>query len=107
MLIIRRKLCAKFSCVLARFQEIIKSQSFEFSLSGVIPANVQDMLPLAFFVFFVSFPDPGRRDKINLKPAFQIFLCCLKRFYVGLKGLKNLHKTFLGVTKKCKNRNFS
>ena len=35
-----------------------------------------------------SRPDPGRRQKINLK------------------GLKGLHETFWGTTKKCENEKF-
>ena len=42
--------------------------------------------------------------KINLNFYFYTSLWCLKRFYEGLKGL---HKTFWGSTKKCKNKNLS
>ena len=35
-----KKPCIKFCCVLIRFQEVIKLQSFEFSLSDVISANI-------------------------------------------------------------------
>ena len=38
-----------------------------------------------------SRPDPGWREKINLN------------FY--FRGLKGLHKTFWGTTKKCENKN--
>ena len=44
-----------------------------------------------------SRPNPRRREKINLNFYFHTFLWCLKSFYEGLKGL---HKTFLGTTKK-------
>ena len=47
---------------------------------------------------------PGRREKINLNLYFHTSLWCLKRFYEGLKGL---HKTFWGTTKKCENKNLS
>ena len=46
-----------------------------------------------------SYPDPGKREKINLNFYFHTFLWCLKRFYEGLKGL---HKTFWGSAKKYK-----
>ena len=51
-----------------------------------------------------SRPDPGRREKINLNYYFHTSLWCFKRFYEGLKGL---HKTFWGTTKKCENKNLS
>ena len=47
---------------------------------------------------------PGRREKINLNFCFHTSLWCLKGFYEGLKGL---HKTFWGTTKKCENKNLS
>ena len=50
--------------------------------------------------FYPYHPNPGRREKINLNFNFHTFLWCLKRFYEGLKGL---HKTFWGTTKKCEN----
>ena len=52
--------------------------------------------------FDLSRPDPGRREKINLNFCFRTSLWCLERFYEGLKGL---HKTFWGITKKCENKN--
>ena len=48
--------------------------------------------------------NPGRRENINLNLFFHISLWCLKRFCEGLKGL---HKTFGGTTKKCENKNLS
>ena len=48
--------------------------------------------------------DPGRREKINLNFYFQTSLWYLKRFY---EGLKCLHKTFWGTTKKSENKNLS
>ena len=54
--------------------------------------------------FNPSHPDPGRREKLNLNFYFHTPLRCLKRFYEGLKGL---HKTFSGSTKKCENKNLS
>ena len=47
--------CTNFCGVLTRFHEVIKMQSFEFSVSDVIPTNVQNISPLVFFTFFVSF----------------------------------------------------
>ena len=47
--------CTKFCGVLAGFHEVIKLQSFEFSVSDVIPANVQNISPRVFLAFFVSF----------------------------------------------------
>ena len=49
-----------------------------------------------------SCPNHRPRKKINLNFSFHTFLWCLKRFYEGLKGL---HKTFWGTTKKCENKN--
>ena len=46
--------CTKFCGVLFRFHEVIKLQSFEFGLSDVITANVQNISPLVFFAFFVG-----------------------------------------------------
>ena len=37
-----------------RLHEVLKLQSFEFSVSDVIYANVQNISPLIFFAFFVS-----------------------------------------------------
>ena len=45
-------------------------------------------------------PNHGRREKTNLNFYFHFSFWCLKRFYEGLKGL---HKTFSGTTKKCGN----
>ena len=42
--------------------------------------------------------------KIELNFYFHTSLWCLKRFYEGLKGL---HKTFSGTTKKCENKNLT
>ena len=47
--------CKKFCSVLIRFHEAKKLQSFEFNVSDVIPANLQNMLTQASFAFFVSF----------------------------------------------------
>ena len=49
-----------------------------------------------------SRPNPGRREKSKLNFHFHTSLWCLKRFHDGLKGL---HKTFWGTTKKCENKN--
>ena len=48
-----------------------------------------------------SCPNPGRREEIKLNFNFHFSLWCLKRF----EGLKGLHKTFWGTTKKCENKN--
>ena len=47
--------CTKFCGVLVRFYKFLKLQSFEFSISGIIPANVQIISPLVFSAFFVGF----------------------------------------------------
>ena len=47
----RTKICG----VLIRLHEAIKLQSFEFSGSEVIPANVLNISPLVYFAFFFSF----------------------------------------------------
>ena len=43
----------KFSGVLIRFHEVIKFQSFEFSVSDVIPVAVTNIPHLVFFAFFL------------------------------------------------------
>ena len=51
-----KELCIKFSDALVRFHKFTKLQSFQFSTSDAIPANVQNILLLVFFVhFFLSF----------------------------------------------------
>ena len=55
-------------------------------------------------LFNLSCPSPPRRKKINLNLYFHTSLWCVKRFYEGLKGL---HKTVWGITKKCENKNLS
>ena len=45
-----------------------------------------------------SRPNLGRKEKIKLNLYFHTSFWCLKRFY---EGLKDLHKTFWGTTKKC------
>ena len=42
--------------------------------------------------------------KTELNFYFHTSFWCLKRFYEGLKGL---HKTFWGITKKCENKNLT
>ena len=42
--------------------------------------------------------------KIKLNVYFHTSLRCLERLYEGLKGL---HKTFSGITKKCENKNLT
>ena len=54
----------------------------------------------------LSAPIPDE-EKINLIFYFYTSLWWLKRFYEGLKGLKGLHKTFWGTTKKRENKNLS
>ena len=49
-------------------------------------------------------PNPGQSEKTKLNCYFHTSLWCLKRFYEGLKGLKGLHKTFWGTTKKCEKK---
>ena len=44
--------CTKFCCALIRFQEVIKLQSFVFTISDATPANVQNISLLVFFAFF-------------------------------------------------------
>ena len=52
--------------------------------------------------FNPSRPNPRRREKIMLNFYFHTSLWCFERSYEGLKGL---HKTFWGTTKKCENKN--
>ena len=42
--------------------------------------------------------------KIKLNFYFHTSLCCLKRFYEGIKGL---HKNFWGTAMKCENKNLT
>ena len=50
----------------------------------------------------LNVPIPKKRKNLNF--YFHTSLWCLKRFY---EGLKSLHKTFWGTTKKCEIRNLS
>ena len=54
--------------------------------------------------FNPSIPIPDDEKKINLNFYFRTSLWYLQRFYEGLKGL---HKTFWGTTKKYENKNLS
>ena len=54
-----------------------------------------------YWLFNPYHPSPGRREKIKLDFYFHTSLWCLERFYEGLKGL---HKTFWGTTKKCEKK---
>ena len=47
--------CTKFCGVLLRFLEVIKLQSIEFSVSDVIPANVQNIFHWFSLLFCASF----------------------------------------------------
>ena len=53
---------------------------------------------------YPSRPNPGRREKNEAKFLFSHFFLVLKKFY---EGLKSLHKTLWGTTKKCKNKNLA
>ena len=55
--------CTKFCGVLVRFHELIKLQSFEFSVSDIIPTNVQNISLLVVFSYFVSFMEKKSRIK--------------------------------------------
>ena len=44
--------CTTFYGVLIRFLDVIKLQSFEFSVNDIIPANVQNISPLLLLHFF-------------------------------------------------------
>ena len=64
---------------------------------------------LKFILNMLSLPAPCISEsciqtKINLNFYFHTYLWYLKRFYEGLKGL---HKTFSGTTKKFERKNFS
>ena len=86
-----------------------------------ITAQTLRMLYLSFSLYFPFWnPGLGRKGpiafpglrilescveiKININFYFCTSLWCLERFYEGLKGL---HKTFWGTTKKCENKNLS
>lgn len=50
--LIEKESCTKFGGVLIGFHEIMKLDSFEFGVSVVIPANVQNISALIFFAYF-------------------------------------------------------
>ena len=50
------ELCAKLCGVLISFQEIMKLQSFEFGVSDIIPANVQNIFTPSFISIFFIIP---------------------------------------------------
>ena len=56
------------------------------------------------FFSTLSVPVPDKVKKIKLNFYFHTSFWCLKKFYEGLKGL---HKTFRGTTKKCENKNLT
>ena len=64
--------CTKFCGVLVRLHKVINLQRFEFSVSDVIPANVQNILPLIFFAFFVIFLE--KKPTIKFYGVFDHFL---------------------------------
>ena len=49
-------------------------------------------------------PISDEKKKVKINFYFHTSLWSLKRFY---KGLKSLHKTFWGATKKCENKNLT
>ena len=55
-------------------------------------------------VINTSLSNLGRLEKVKISFYFHTSLCCRNRFYEGLKGL---HKTFWGSTKKCENKNLN
>ena len=67
----RKDPCTKFCGVLIRFHKVVKLQSFEFSVSDVIPENVQNISPLVFFAFFVSFME--KKPPIKFYGVFDHF----------------------------------
>ena len=68
---IEKESCTKFCGILVRFHEIIKLQSFEFSLSDVIPANIQNISSLVFFAFFF-FTNLWSCEVFNVKPYLNV-----------------------------------
>ena len=44
--------CTKFCGALISSREVMKLQSFESVVSGVIPANIENISSLAFFAYF-------------------------------------------------------
>ena len=73
--IMKKEPCTDFCGVLIRFHEVIKLQSSEFSVSDAIHANVQNMLSLVYFAFFVSFLE---KKPINFYSAFDHFYKLMK-----------------------------
>ena len=77
----------------------------------IITTFVREAINEMFDLFFLNFKNMnpsrsnlGRREKTKSNFYFHTSLWCLKRFYEGLKGL---HKTFCGTTKKCENKNLT
>ena len=71
-----------------------------------IPLNIQDTEFFDRNTVYINRKTERMNEekKIKLNVYFHTSLWCLKRFYEGLKGL---HKTFWGTTKKCENKNLS
>ena len=82
------------------------SSSLNFSIVNATFENIwsHTFLLLSLLILKTSHPNPRRREKIKLNLYFHTSLWCLKRFYEGLKGL---HKTLWGTTKKCENKNLT
>ena len=77
----------------------------------IITIFVREAINEILDLFFLNFknmnssrPNLGRIEKTKLNFYFHTSLWCLKRFYEGLKGI---HKTFCGTTKKCQNKNLN
>ena len=80
----------------------VEIMTYYWNSEGIVN-QVRSMICVHFKVLlYPSCLNPGRREKIKLNFYFHTSLWCLKRFYEGLKGL---HKTFWGTTKKCGNKN--
>ena len=85
------------------------AQANEYQVNGYLPtikhtANVHGLCSITFIVN-PSRPNPRQREKLSLNFYFHTSFWRLKRLYEDLKGLKDLHKTFWGTTKKCENKN--
>ena len=79
------------------------SQSF-LGMSKVLWNKKLPIFLQSFSNIYGSRSNPGRREKIKLNFYFHTCWWCFKRFF---EGLKDLHKTFWGTTKKCEDKNLT
>ena len=90
-------------CVPGNFAKFLRTTFLQNTSRRLLLYSFRKM----FFILTLSAPcisESCTKTKINLHFYFHTSLWYLKRFYEGLKGL---HKTFWGTTKRCENKNLS